>query len=80
VLPYNTWRGTPIEHRGARVGYLFVVEKEGGGELTAGDEEMLPLFASPGGTATTAARAFQDEPQPRNRLEPLARISHTVAE
>ena len=46
VLPYGTARGTRIDCRGVRVGYLFVIDKEGGGEFTAGDEEVLPLFAS----------------------------------
>ena len=71
VLPYNAGRGAPIDHRGARVGYLFVMDKEGGGEFTGGDEEVLPLFASHAGTALANARAFRDEQRARGRLEAL---------
>ena len=75
VLPYGTGRGTPIDCRGVRVGYLFVVDKEGGGGFTAGDEEVLPLFASHAGTAIANARAFRDEQQARARLDALVDTS-----
>ena len=75
VLPYSTARGAPIDHRGARVGYLFVVDKEGGGEFTCEDEEVLTLFASQAGTAITNAAAFRDERRARSRLEALVATS-----
>ena len=75
VLPYRTARGTPIDCRGARVGYLFVVDKQAGGEFTDGDEEVLPLFASHAGTAIANARAFRDERRARDRLEALVSTS-----
>ena len=74
VLPYKTGRGATIDHRGARVGYLFVVDKEGG-EFTDGDEEVLPLFAAYAGTAIANARAFRDERRARTRLEALVATS-----
>ncbi len=75
VLPYSTARGARIDCRGARVGYLFVVDKEGGGEFTAEDEEVLPLFASQAGTAIANARAFRDEQRARARLDALVDTS-----
>ncbi len=75
VLPYVSARGARIDSRGARVGYLFVVDKEDGGGFTAGDEEVLPLFASQAGTAIANARAFRDERQTRDRLEALVATS-----
>ena len=75
VLPYSTGRGTRIDYGGVRVGYLFVVDKDGGGEFTAGDEEVLPLFASHAGTAIANSRAFRDEQRTRGRLEALVATS-----
>ena len=75
VLPFGSARGTPIDSRGARVGYLFLADKRGGGDFTAGDEEVLPLFASHAGTAIANARAFRDEQRARGRLEALVATS-----
>ena len=75
VVPFVTCRGTPIDSRGARVGYLFVIDKQSGGDFTAGDEEVLPLFASHAGTAIANARAFRDEQRARGRLEALVATS-----
>ncbi|MDE0075607.1 MAG: ATP-binding protein [Gammaproteobacteria bacterium] len=75
VLPYGSARGARIDSRGACVGYLFVIDKEDGGGFTAGDEEVLPLFASQAGTAIANARAFRDERRARDRLEALVATS-----
>jgi DNA-binding response OmpR family regulator/signal transduction histidine kinase len=75
VLPFSTARGAPIDHRGTRVGYLFVVDKEEGGEFTDCDEEVLPPFASHAGTAIANARVFRDERRARARLEALVATS-----
>ncbi|WP_419937890.1 ATP-binding protein [Candidatus Palauibacter sp.] len=75
VLPYSTARGTRIDCRGVRVGYLFVFDKEGGGEFTDGDDEVLPLFASHAGTAIANARAYRDEQRARARLDALVDTS-----
>ena len=75
VLPYGTALGAPIDSGGARVGYLFVADKRGGGEFTDGDGEVLPLFASQAGTAIANARSFRDERRARGRLEALVATS-----
>ena len=75
VLPYGTALGAPIDSRGARVGYLFVADKRGGGDFTDGDGKVLPLFASQAGTAIANARAFRDEQRARTRLEALVATS-----
>ena len=41
LMPSKTFAGTPMRHRDVLVG-----EKEGGGEFTYEDEEVLELFAS----------------------------------
>ena len=60
--PYGTARCAPIDRGGGRVGCLFAGHKEeDGGEFTRGDGDVLPVFASHGGTAAGAnARAFRD--------------------
>ena len=75
VLPYGTALGAPIDCGGLRVGYLFVADKQRGGDFTDGDEEVLPLFASQAGTAIANARAFRDERRARDRLEALVATS-----
>ena len=75
MLPYGTGRGTPIDCRGVRVGYLFVIDKEDGGEFTAGDEEVLRLLASHAGTAIANARVHRDELRARAKLDVLVDTS-----
>ncbi|MCY3942788.1 MAG: response regulator, partial [Gemmatimonadetes bacterium] len=75
VLPYGAGRGARIDCGGVRVGYLFVVDKEDGGVFTAGDEEVLALFAAQAGTAIANARVFRDERRARDRLEALVSTS-----
>ena len=75
VVPYSTARGTRIDCRGARVGYLFVFDKEGDREFTDGDEEVLPLFASHAGTAIANAQVYRDEQKARARLDALVETS-----
>ena len=75
VLPFSTGRGARIDCHGVRVGYLFVADKEGGGEFTVGDEEVLPLLASHAGPAIVNARAYRDERRARARLDALVDTS-----
>ena len=71
LLPCRTLQGTPIRHRGAHVGTLFLTEKDGGREFTGEDEDVLVLFASQAATAIANARAYRDERRARANLEAL---------
>ena len=75
TLPCGAALGARIDCGGVRVGYLFVVDKEDGGGFTAGDEEVLPLFATQAGTAIASTRVFRDERRARDRLEALVASS-----
>jgi len=75
ALPYKNGQITPIRHRGAHVGNLFVGEKEGGEEFTSGDEEVLVLFASQAATAIANARTYRDERRARANLQALVETS-----
>lgn len=75
VVPFKTAQGTPIHHRGALVGTLFVAQKESGHEFTDADEEVLLLFASQAATCIANARSYRDEHRARANLEALVDTS-----
>ena len=75
VLPPVAFQGTPMRHRGVLVGYFFLGEKEGGGDFTGEDEEVLMLFASQAATAIANARVYQNEQRARADLEALIETS-----
>ena len=75
LVPCRTFQGTPMRHRGLDVGSFFLGEKEGGGEFTAEDEEVLVLFAAQAAIAIANARAHRDERRARADLEALVETS-----
>ena len=73
--PSSTVHGVPMRHRERHVGNFFLAGKEGGGEFTSEDEEMLVLFASQAATAIANARTHRDEQRARADLEALVDTS-----
>ena len=71
----KTFQCTPMRHRGQEVGFFFLAGKEDGQTFTAGDEEILVLFASQAATAIANARAHRDEQRARADLEALVDTS-----
>ncbi len=67
----KTMHGTPMSHRGVRVGNFFLGGKEDAPEFSAADEEMLMLFASQAAAAIVNARAHEQEQRARADLEAL---------
>ena len=78
VVPSTTFLGTPLRHGGVVVGHFFLGGKEGGGEFTSDDEEVLVLFASQAATAIANARTHRDEQRARADLEVLVETSPHV--
>ena len=74
-LPWGTFQGTPMRHRGVHVGNFYLVEKEGGEPFTDEDEEILVLFASQAATAIANARTYRAERRTRADLEALIETS-----
>ena len=72
LFPCRTFQGTPMRHRGLDVGNFFLADKEGGGEFTEEDEELLVLFAAQAAIAIANARAHRAEQQ-AHRAEQRAR-------
>ena len=75
LMRSRTLQGTPLRHRDVNVGNFFLAEKEGGGEFTSDDEEVLTLFAAQAATAIANARAHREERSARADLETLIETS-----
>ena len=75
LMVSSTMQGVPMRHRGVQVGNFFLAGKEGGGQFTGEDEEVLVLFASQAATAIANARAHRDEQRARADLEALVDTS-----
>ena len=74
-LRTTSFLGTPIMHRGVRVGHCFLGQKEGARPFTDEDEEILVLFASQAATAITNAGTYHAERRARGDLEALVDTS-----
>ncbi len=62
-------------HRGGRVGYVFVSDKDGGEEFTRAEEETLVRFASQAALVIANARTHREERQAGTDLEVLSNPS-----
>ena len=73
--PMKTFLGMKISSQGEHVGNLFLTEKEGNGEFTIEDEEILVMFASLAAQAISNARRYQEMFLAKADLETLINIS-----
>ena len=74
-LPCKVVHGTQMRYQGTPVGSFLLCEKEGGGEFTTDDEEVLVLFASQAATAIANARILGSERRARADMEALIEIA-----
>jgi len=72
-LPVAVFRfmASPMLHRGARVGHVFVGDREDGEEFTREDEEILAMFAAQAALVIANAGAHREERRARAGLETL---------
>ena len=75
TLPSRACMSTQLRHLGARVGYFYLADKEGGLEFTDEDEEVLLLFATQAAAAIVNARTYRAEQRARAGLEALVETS-----
>jgi len=66
---------TPVQHRGERVGMIYVAREEPGEAFTDEDEETLQMFASQAALVLANARRHRDEQRARADLEALLEAS-----
>ena len=69
--PLGSFLCTPIRLQGARVGNLYLSDKQDREEFTQEDEETLALFASHAAMAIANARKHRQEQQAKSDLETL---------
>ncbi len=72
-LPVEVFRfmAAPMFHRGARVGHVFVGDREDGEEFTREDEEILVMFAAQAALVIANASTHREERRARAGLETL---------
>ena len=75
VSPALSYLGAPIQHRGERIGGIYLGEKQGGREFTDEDEETLVTFASQAALVISNARQHREEQRARADLEALVDTS-----
>jgi len=77
--PMRTFLGVPILLRGVAYGNLYLTEKEGGGEFTTEDQELVTLLASQAAVAIENARLFESAKRWSDQLESLIEVGNALA-
>jgi two-component system, NarL family, sensor histidine kinase DevS len=75
----RTFLGVPILLRGVAYGNLYLTEKEGGGDFTTEDQELVTLLASQAAVAIENARLFESAKRWSERLESLIEVGNALA-
>ncbi len=72
--PMGTFLGVPILLRGVAYGNVYLTEKEGGGDFTAEDEDLLHLLAAQAAVAVENARLYESATAWSQQLESLNEV------
>lgn len=72
--PMKTFLGVPILLRGVAYGNLYLTEKEGGGNFTDDDEELVTLLAGQAAVAVENARLYESATSWSRQLESLNEV------
>jgi signal transduction histidine kinase len=72
--PMQTFLGVPILLRGVAYGNLYLTEKDGGGDFTDEDEELVSLLAAQAAVAVENARLYESATSWSRQLESLNEI------
>jgi signal transduction histidine kinase len=72
--PMRTFLGVPILLRGVAYGNLYLTEKDGGGDFTDEDEELLTLLAAQAAVAVENARLYESATAWSQQLESLNEV------
>jgi two-component system, NarL family, sensor histidine kinase DevS len=77
--PMNTFLGVPIALRSVAYGNLYLTEKDGGGDFTDEDEELVSLLAAQAAVAVENARLYESATSWSHQLESLNEIGGALA-
>ncbi|HEX2506423.1 MAG TPA: GAF domain-containing protein [Gaiellaceae bacterium] len=77
--PMHTFLGVPIVLRGIAYGNLYLTEKEGGGDFTDADEDLVKLLAAQAAVAVENARLYESATGWLRQLESLNEIGNALA-
>jgi signal transduction histidine kinase len=72
--PMHTFLGVPILLRGVAYGNLYLTVKEGGGDFTAEDQDLLQLLAAQAAVAIENARLYESATGWSQQLESLNEV------
>jgi signal transduction histidine kinase len=76
--PMSTFLGVPVRIRGTVFGNLYLTEKEGGGQFTNQDEQLVLALASAAGFVIDNARAYLLSERRRQWLEASAELTEAL--
>jgi signal transduction histidine kinase len=78
--PMHTFLGVPVMLRGVAFGNLYLTEKEGGGDFTEEDEEIVTLLAAQAAVAVENARLYESATRWSRQLESLHDVIRGLVE
>ena len=78
--PMHTFLGVPVLLRGVAYGNLYLTEKEGGGDFTEEDEELVRLLATQAAVAIENARLYESATRWSRQLESINEISSALVQ
>jgi signal transduction histidine kinase len=78
--PMGTFLGVPILLRGVAYGNLYLTEKDGGGDFTAADEELVTLLAAQAAVAIENARLYEAATRWARQLESLHEVVRSLVQ
>ena len=76
--PMSSFLGVPVHIRGTVFGNLYLTEKEGGGDFTDTDEQLVVALASAAGMVIENARAYGLSERRRQWLEAAAGLTDAL--
>ena len=77
--PMHTFLGVPILLRGVAYGNIYLTEKDGGGEFTDDDQEVIQLLAAQAAVAIENTRLYETSTRWMHHLESLNEIGDALA-
>ncbi len=77
--PMSSFLGVPVLLRGTAYGNLYLTEKEGGGDFTQEDQDLVELLASQAAVAIENARLYESATRWSRQLESLMEVSSAIA-